>query len=270
MQIERLVNLARRGYARLRLSIAGLFALVVGFMALVGAIAVFGGTTEDVTQHNGLAPKDPGDLRFFIDHRSGLLVRGARVASEVGAVPILGVLAVLAAALLWRRGLRVAVAIAPGIALGAAGVGAAIVKNIVGRTRPPVALHLVSENGNSFPSGHATDSAALFVTLTLVLAVFVFHRPIVRGLTVLGGGLATASIGISRLVLGVHWPTDVLAGWALGLAVALAVTMSMAAIARLTPPPEDDSANRVRRVTTRAAHLLAAQRRLDPKHLRAA
>ncbi len=270
MQFECLVNRARLGYARLGLSISHLLALLAGVTVFLGALAVFGGTTEDVTQHNGLAPKDPRDLRFFTDHRTGALVRGAKVASEVGAVPILGALAVVAALLLWRRGVRVAVAIAPGIALGAAGVGAAVVKNIVGRTRPPVALHLVSESGNSFPSGHATDSAALFVTLALVVAVFVCRRPIARSLSVLGGGSATALIGTSRLVLGVHWPTDVLAGWALGLAVAVAVTMSMAAIARLSPPSDDDSAGRVRRATTRVAHLLAAERRLDTNPLRAA
>jgi undecaprenyl-diphosphatase len=96
---------------------------------------------------------------------------------------------------------------------------------VVGRHGPPLSWHLVAENDASFPSGHATDSAAFFVALALIVAVFVVRRPLARAMVVVASGLLAASIGISRLILGVHWPTDVLAGWALGLACAVVVAM---------------------------------------------
>ena len=140
-------------------------------------------------------------------------------------------------ALLWWRGLHLALALAPAFALGIAGAAVGVIKAVVGRARPPVALHLVRESDTSFPSGHATDSTAVFVAVALVVALFVLRRPLVRAVTVAGAALLSGAIGASRLVLGVHWPTDVLAGLALGLATSLVVTMAATAVTRLTPRP---------------------------------
>jgi undecaprenyl-diphosphatase len=111
------------------------------------------------------------------------------------------------------------------VALAVAGFLAAVGKTVFGRARPPVALHLITENEPSFPSGHATDSAALYGALALVFVVFVLRRPIARAAAATGLVLLTGAVGVSRLVLGVHWPTDVLAGWALGFTAAFAVVL---------------------------------------------
>ena len=153
---------------------------------------------------------------------------------------------------------RVMVAVAPALALGLAGVAGAVAKQVVGRPRPPAGLRLVAETEPSFPSGHATDSAALYLTVALVLALFVLRRPVARAALVTGGLVLTGCVGLSRLVLGVHWPSDVLAGWALGTTAALVVVLAVAVVVRLTPSDTDGSRLRLRLIS-----LLHARRAPD-------
>lgn len=261
MRFGRFLEGSQRAVARLGLGVAGLVALLAGAVALVGSGTVFAVATEDVTQHNGLALHDAADLRSFTDHRPALLVHVARAATYAGAVPVVAVLALLATVLLWRRGLRLALALAPVVSLAVVAVAVSATKTVVGRARPPVALHLVSEGDASFPSGHAADSAAVLLTIAFVVAVFVLRRPIAQALVVLVAAAMTASIGVSRLVLGVHWPSDVLAGWALGVTVALAVTITAAVVARIARPSADAPDGRVRRLVWRSREWLALERR---------
>src|SRR5260221_4870262 len=95
-------------------------ALVVAFgvLTLAGSLAVFGGATEDVTQHNGLATHDAARLRLFTIHRSDLVVRLSKVLSAIGDPPVLAVVALLAGLLFCSRGLLLAVALAPTVTLG--------------------------------------------------------------------------------------------------------------------------------------------------------
>lgn len=72
----------------------------------------------------------------------------------------------------------------------------------------------------SFPSGHATASAVVYLTIGALLAQRASTWP-ARTLYLLGAIILVAAIGLSRIYLGVHFPTDILAGWALGAAWAL-------------------------------------------------
>ncbi|MDQ6947507.1 MAG: phosphatase PAP2 family protein [Actinomycetota bacterium] len=258
--IQRWRNSAQRLHQRLGLSTRGMAALVGALGVLGTALLFFAGLSEDVTQHNGLASEDRSHLRFFIHHRTTQLVQDARWVTQLGSVGVLAVLALVVAAVLWFRGTRLLMAVAPGLALGVAGVCVAIAKQLVGRARPPVSLHRVTEAGASFPSGHATDSTAFYLTLGLVMAVVVLRRPVARIATVAGAAMLSAAIGTSRLLLGVHWPTDVLAGWALGATAALAVTLLVTLIARFVhvdgPTPE----GRMARFSHRFAHLALLSR----------
>jgi undecaprenyl-diphosphatase len=245
-----------RLWVRLEVSVAATLAFAAGIVAFGAAVVVLGGVTEDVTRHNGFSTTDPLHLRWFVDHRSPAVDTLARGFSTLGSPSVLVLVAVAAAFLLWWRGTNVLVAIAPGLALGLAAVAAALGKLVVGRDRPPAALHLVAESDASFPSGHATNTTAILLTLALITAVYVLRRPFVRATCVAASLLLATAVGVSRLVLGVHWPTDVIAGWALGGAVALAVTLAVSVAVRLEPsaPAPDAPPTRLRRVAQVMTH----------------
>jgi undecaprenyl-diphosphatase len=229
---------------RLEFSLAQTLAFAAGVIVLGGAVVVFGGVTEDVTRHDGAATTDPMHLRWFIDHRSSAVDTMSRGLTALGSPPVLALVAVVSAVGLWFFGKKLLLAVAPGLALGLAATAVALGKVIVGRARPPVALHLINESDASFPSGHATDTTAVLVTLALVTALYVLRRPLLRVATVLAAFIISSAVGVSRLFLGVHWPTDVIAGWALGTAVALAVTLAVIVAVRLSPGEPEPATNR--------------------------
>ncbi|HEX3423531.1 MAG TPA: phosphatase PAP2 family protein [Sphingomicrobium sp.] len=83
----------------------------------------------------------------------------------------------------------------------------------IGRPRPDIDPHLVAVNTPSFPSGHATSSMIFYLTVALALVPKGRLRPI----AVAGALLLSFLIGISRVMLGVHWSSDVIGGWSFGL-----------------------------------------------------
>jgi undecaprenyl-diphosphatase len=92
-------------------------------------------------------------------------------------------------------------------------------KLLVGRERP--AGGLIQVGGNSFPSGHSMLSAIIYLTLALIVSTVILRWRV--RLYVIGSALVlVALIGVSRLYLGVHYLTDVAAGWLVGLAWAIA------------------------------------------------
>jgi membrane-associated phospholipid phosphatase len=134
-------------------------------------------------------------------------------------IPI-GVAFVIAAA--FARRLRLALIVA--VALIAAALFTELVKEVVARPRPSMDP-LVTASGYSLPSGHTLNSTVAYGLLALVawrsrLPLTVRRAALVVGVTI------PLLVGLSRIALGVHWPTDVLAGWLAGVAfVALAATL---------------------------------------------
>jgi undecaprenyl-diphosphatase len=100
------------------------------------------------------------------------------------------------------------------------------VKLTVSRPRPDADEALIQAGGFSFPSGHAAIAVALYATLGYVLARRCTGS--VRAGVIAGTALVVAAVGMSRVYLGVHYPTDVLAGWLTGGAIVLASWMLVA------------------------------------------
>lgn len=108
-------------------------------------------------------------------------------------------------------------------------------KHLLARPRPALVPPITTASGFSFPSGHSAGSAAVFGALVL-LAVSVLTGAGRRVLLVLAGGLLVAGVAASRVLLGVHYPSDVVGGVALGLAWAgLAVLLARLALPRDDP-----------------------------------
>ncbi len=103
------------------------------------------------------------------------------------------------------------------VAVGGGGALSALLKMGYARPRPELVAHLVEVTSSSFPSGHAMNSAITYLTLGVLLARAVPDR-LLKIYVLWVGVLLTLIVGISRVYLGVHWPTDVLAGWAIGSA----------------------------------------------------
>jgi undecaprenyl-diphosphatase len=83
----------------------------------------------------------------------------------------------------------------------------------VARARPDLDPHLVVVRTSSFPSGHASSSMIFYLTMALTLTVGTrWHR-----VAAAGAILLSLLIGLSRVMLGVHWPSDVVGGWSFGL-----------------------------------------------------
>lgn len=95
-----------------------------------------------------------------------------------------------------------------------------VLKQVFARTRPSIVPHLREVVSSSFPSGHALTSAAVYLTLGALLMRIADGR-LAKYYCIATAMFVTFLVGSSRVVLGVHYPTDVLAGWAIGMSWAL-------------------------------------------------
>lgn len=124
-------------------------------------------------------------------------------------------------------------AVAVAVAVGGAAIVMSLLKDAFARTRPDVVPHLVEVFNESFPSGHAMVSAAAYLTLGTLGAHASGQR---TGTYLLGAAiLLVLLIGVSRVYLGVHWPTDVLAGWSAGAAWAMGCWLVTVWVQRRSP-----------------------------------
>ena len=163
----------------------------------------------------GTGPVDHDVLRtFYAGHRPAL-ADAARLITMLGDGRVVALLTVIAGLFLLRRKQNwAAVVLILGPLLGKALTE--IQKYEFNRMRPAEDPHLVVTHNLSFPSGHSANAMMTYVALALFLCAPEHRRPW------LAAAVALAFlVGLSRVMLGVHWPSDVVGGWSYGLLWAL-------------------------------------------------
>lgn len=177
----------------------------------------FGLLVEQVKSNGSLVRLDTAaarNLHGWVRGSPGL-VTGLKVLTFFGSPVWFYVLVGVAAALVWRRGRGRLAVFLVATTLGG-GLLDTIVKVVVDRPRPSLIDPVATAHGKSFPSGHAMSSTVGYGALLLVFLPIVAPR--LRVLAITGVAALLAAIGFSRLALGVHYITDVLGGYVLGLA----------------------------------------------------
>lgn len=142
-----------------------------------------------------------------------------------GVVGVIGIIGIASAALATKRKYLALLQMLVGV--GGAVLLNMLVKGFFARQRPDLWERLVTETSYSFPSGHSMASAALALSVVLITWNTRF-----RWWVVAAASLYVVTIGFTRLYLGVHYPTDVLAGWSLGAAWVLFVAWLIGGISR--------------------------------------
>lgn len=194
------------------------------FIALTSAgvctlIAVVIGAS--VTYADGPIWFDRAITQWAVEHRSAALDGFFKVVTKLGygVWPTVVMVVMVVVTIVWRRSALALVMISSSIFAMTVGP---ILKDLVGRSRPDQSLWLVRVASPSFPSGHAIGSITAWAAAASVLILMIDRR----GTRLLIGVLTTllvVLIGFSRIYLGVHWATDVIAGWAMASAWLLIV-----------------------------------------------
>ncbi|MDQ8045931.1 MAG: phosphatase PAP2 family protein [Solirubrobacteraceae bacterium] len=178
------------------------------------ALAIVVGLSFVVTHDNWVTRADADVVRSIAGDRSTTVAHVAEAITYLGNVIVLAVITLALWLVLRLRRPDVALPYLPALALTAAAIVDPLVKLAVGRPRPPHDLAVVIEKATGYPSGHSAQSAATWIAIALVLGAASAHPR--RWLA--GGIVVAAVVGASRVVLGVHSPTDVIGGWSLGIA----------------------------------------------------
>lgn len=213
-----LAALAQRLSARL--GPYGALILILAAGAMVASLLAFatGSVYEAVTEADGVAALDHPVLEAAKTIRSPALDATATAYTDLGGGIGMPILAVLATAVLvlrrrsWTPAILIVTAAAGSLFMTIAG------KQLIGRARPPLSDAVPPyEYSPSFPSGHSLNS---FVIAGIVAYVIILrlHSRRARAWTVAAAAVFALTIGLSRVFLGHHWLTDVLAAWTLGAA----------------------------------------------------
>lgn len=198
-----------------------LIAIILAAIAAWGFIEILDevseGDTRAIDQAIILGLRVPGDPADPIG--PPWLEEAMRDITALGSAPalfiaVLAVAGFLALAKAWRPAIFTLAASGSGLVISS------LLKYAVDRPRPDLVPHGNLIYTSSFPSGHSMMSAVVYLTLAALVARLMEKKRL-KGYALGAAMILTLLVGISRIYLGVHWPSDVLAGWAAGAAWAL-------------------------------------------------
>jgi undecaprenyl-diphosphatase len=195
--------------------------LLLAFSLLANAVGE--GSARAFDEWLLVALRTPGDLADPLGPK--WLEEMMRDFTAMGSTGVLTLMVLAVAGFLALTAKTHAAVFVPVSVTGGVIVGQAM-KLFFGRPRPEMVPHGAEVYTASFPSGHSMMSAVVYLTLGALLAR-TQPEPTVKAYILVIAVVLTVLVGISRVYLGVHWPTDVLAGWTLGGLWALACWMTM-------------------------------------------
>ncbi|HYC67150.1 phosphatase PAP2 family protein [Brevundimonas sp.] len=222
MTPDQIAAFARRALRIARTEIAAVSAL---FIVALG-VMTFVELADDMTEADGRA-FDQGVLEAMRPHAiadpwgPGWLETAAMDLTALGGTAVLSLFAVIVTGflILQRKrlsGLLLALGLIGGVALSEG------LKALFGRDRPPEALRAVETMSASFPSGHSLLSAVFYLSIGVMLTR-AFPQKRLKAYVIAVAVLLTLLVGLTRVYLAAHWATDVLAGWSVGAAWAMAL-----------------------------------------------
>lgn len=188
------------------------------FVGVLLPLSLFGMAAEDVVEKEAF-PFD-GPIQMFVHGRATPLFDTLMYFfTTAGSARVLVPLVVVVFGLLMRRGKR-APATFWAVSVGGAALINFLAKQAFGRVRPDLWISRVQETTYSFPSGHAMSTMAAAAALT-----FLLWKTPWKWLMLAGGAVFVFMVGLSRVYWGVHYPSDILAGWAASIGWVAGVRM---------------------------------------------
>lgn len=226
--------------------------LLLAIIGVMGAVWAFLGLTGEVRELETTAFDQKVLLAFRVHDNLAELVgprwlqEAGRDVTALGGFTVLTLVTVLAVALLLMLRRRTQAAIFAAAVMFAQ-AAAELIKHIVNRPRPELVAHHDLVYSSSFPSGHSVMAPVVYLTLAAIVAAGSASKPIKLTLLI-GAAALVLAVGVSRVYLGVHWPTDVLGGWTMGATIAW-----VAAVALHMTAPKQAASGEVRPDTAGAA-----------------
>jgi membrane-associated phospholipid phosphatase len=212
-QARRHPRMRRLLQARLDPAVGTGLLLTVASILAVAAMVVVGLLVRMIHTNSGLARNDGAFARWGARNADQSSTSGLRLVSMLGGYQVLIVVSLIVVVLEYRRGLGRSVVALLVLVVGGQFAVVSSAKALVGRTRPDIS-RLTGFAGSSFPSGHAAAAVASYAAFSLLVG----RRRSARVKAALASVAAAiaAAVAASRVLLGVHWFTDVLAGAAIG------------------------------------------------------
>ncbi len=194
--------------------------LLILFASVILPLLMAGNIAEDVLDHERFTFEQPL-MMWLHQHTTPLMIQASLVLNIIGKMPYAALFALLLAGWQWHRH-RISRAVF--ILLGAllsAGI-MSVAKYFFNRPRPQFWPRIVEAAHTSFPSGHSTYAAALAASMIILH----WHSP-QRWPVTAAALLFSFCMGLSRIILGVHYPTDVVVGWITGSVTVILLQQAM-------------------------------------------